>query len=103
MNNATLDRTTPTAPVHQHTSTTRTVALLALTLGLLVAAIALIMTWDVGARPADPAPPDPVGPPPAYQPGGSVYEQQVPNFTHWALVYGPGGSIYKSQVPSAAR
>jgi hypothetical protein len=39
----------------------------------------------------------------AYLPGGSVYDQQVPQVIDWSTAYGPGSSTYWSQVPRSAR
>ncbi len=56
-----------------------------------------ITLWHEPNPPTTPTTPTPSGPPPAYLPGGSVYEQQVPSGPPAA--YLPGGSVYEQQVP----
>ena len=43
----------------------------------------------------------PSGPPAAYQTGGSVNEQQVPDHVDWPTGYGPTSQLYNEQVPQA--
>ncbi|KQW49900.1 hypothetical protein ASC77_25665 [Nocardioides sp. Root1257] len=96
-------QTVPAPTIH----TGRRGLLLAIALTIAaVLTVAVVVPWNLGSEPAAPPGPTPAAPPPAYQPGGSVYDQQVPKggagpraLQHWALVYGPDGSIYKSQVP----
>lgn len=96
-------RTVPTrtegTPRPRRPRTNRLGILIALAVAVLVALTAVVLGWNLDAPPADPPTPIPSGPPRAYLPGGSVHEQQVPEFQHWALVYGPEGSVYKAQVP----
>ena len=35
----------------------------------------------------------------AYQPGGSVYDEQVPAYIDWQIGYGPDSAMYAEQVP----
>lgn len=62
-------------------------------LGAVAATFALATTSS--DRPAGPV----TNPPAAYQPGGSVYGQQVPDFLDRGTGYGPGSSLYDAQVP----
>jgi len=86
-----------------------------LTRAMIVALIALaaltiaFVTWQLtsttnATAPVEAVPEAGADPWAAYQPGGSVYEQQVPKAAadHWAA-YRPGGSVYEQQVPEAGR
>ena len=83
---------------HRPQRTAARIGALVVTLGAATAtALAL---WAAGTeRLADPPVSVLMDPPAAHQPGGSVYEQQVPNTQDWSAGYGPGGYLYDAQVP----
>jgi hypothetical protein len=78
--------------------------------GILIGALVVVLTavtvttlalWAAGTGDRPAAPPSRVimDPPAAYQPGGSVYEEQVPDYQDWSIGYGPGSYLYNAQVP----
>ncbi len=102
-----LPTTTPAQPAAHHPLRSRRVAL---GLAAAVAAVAATSTGLVlasgdssPARPADTS----SSVPPAYAPGGSVFNQQVPapartsEYLPVPPAYAPGGSVYEQQVPGS--
>jgi hypothetical protein len=68
---------------------------------LAVVTTVLVIVWTSSAdRSVAPMKPSPSGPPAAYLPGGSVYDEQVPDFMDWSQGYGPGSYLYRAQVPT---
>jgi len=95
----------PTVTPSTRTGFSRGTLVLALVVVALAAVtVALVSGWlrplGVGSPEQVPAP-MPVQAP-AFQPGGSVYDQQVPG-VGWSDTFGPGSVLYEEQVPSAAR
>jgi hypothetical protein len=60
--------------------------------------VASLAAWMLTARAGAPSPAQLV--PPAYGPGGSVYQEQVPA-PGGSRINGPGSSVYDEQVPHA--
>lgn len=93
-------RTLPThtdgTPRPRRPHTTLAGILLALAVAVLAVLTVVVRPWNLGAEPATRTPSGSLH---AYLPGGSVHQQQVPEFRHWSLAYRPGGSVYRSQVP----
>jgi hypothetical protein len=86
-----------TAQVEQSSKPSRTGRkLAALVAGLTLVTAGSVATWvAVSGSPEQPAP----AVSPANQPGGSVYSEQVPDYTDWKAGYGPGSQLYSEQVP----
>ena len=98
------DRTPVPPATHRPHSSPTGLALVVLVLALAVVTITAVALWSHGTQPTTPAAPDPAPfGSPAYLPGGSVYEQQVPDYIDWSIGYGPGSYLYNAQVPAEAR
>ena len=57
--------------------------------------------WGGNGDQPDAAPVVVVDQPAAYEPGGSVYEAQVPYTYDWSAGYGEGSYLYDAQVPAS--
>ena len=81
-------------------------ALLILLIALVAMTVAVV-AWQLRTTSSATAPSTQVsdveGPPAAYRPGGSVYQQQVPAAADPGAAIRSGGSVYEQQVPAAAR